>query len=171
MKELTVCFTEAAKHRLPSTAQASVWSTFHKLRRSKHVTDQWNSFVTSHLPSEESAEESHLGMQMLLDRMLKQLIKSEIGAPEVSTVICQPALDVMESNAVRYMAGYIAIKLLKKFRKATKNPRLQLKRCLFIGVLNGMKATNQPGDPDSPIEYTKVWTELRNRSRWSISHQ
>ena len=54
-------------------------------------------------------------------------------------------------NAIRYMAGYVAVKLLKKYRKAAKHPRLQLKRRLFVTVLVDMRASNQPGDPDSPL--------------------
>ena len=38
-----------------------------------------------------------------------------------------------------------------------------MKRRLFVTVLVDMRANNQPGDPDSPLEYTKVWTELIDR--------
>ena len=125
--------------------------------------EQWNSFITSNVASEES-KESYLGMQMLMDRMMKLLIKSQVKevSERSSMASCQPMND-MESNAIRYMAGYVAVKLLKKYRKAAKHPRLQMKRRLFVTVLVDMRANNQPGDPDSPLEYTKVWTELIDR--------
>ena len=34
----------------------------------------------------------------------------------------------MVSNAIRYMAGYVAVSLLRKYRKPSRNPRLQAKR-------------------------------------------
>ena len=122
-----MCLIEAATHRLPSAAQASVWSSFHKLRCSRHIVEQWNSFVTSNIAPEES-EASHLGIQMLMDRMMKLLIKSQVeeASERSSMTSCQP-INEMESNAIRYMAGYVAVKLLKKYRKAAKHPRLQLK--------------------------------------------
>ena len=73
-------------------------------------------------------------------------------------------LTEMESNAIRYMAGYVAVSLLKKYRKPSKNPRLQAKRDMFVHVLMGMKAADQGGEPDSILEYTKAWLELIERS-------
>jgi hypothetical protein len=72
-------------------------------------------------------------------------------------------MDRIETNAIRYMAGYIAVKLLKKYKRKARDLRLQLKRHLFVSVLRRMKADNQPGQPDSPLEYTEQWTKLIDR--------
>lgn len=61
------------------------------------------------------------------------------------------------------MAGYVAVKLLKRYRKKSKNSRIQIKRRLFVGVLKGMRADEQPGQPDSPLEYTKLWSQMIDR--------
>lgn len=72
-------------------------------------------------------------------------------------------LTAMECNAVRYMAGYVAVSLLKKIKKPSKHPQLKGKRNLFVRVLTRMKAVNQPGEPDSVLEYTKEWSEMIDR--------
>ena len=69
----------------------------------------------------------------------------------------------MESNAIRYMAGSVAVNLLKKYRKTSKNLKLQEKRSMFVNVLTQMKATDQPGEPTTVYEYTKLWSELIDR--------
>ena len=66
----------------------------------------------------------------------------------------------MESNAVRYMSGYVAVSLLKKYRKPTKQPQVKVKRALFVRVLSRMKAVDQPGEPDSVLDYTRLWSDL-----------
>ena len=69
----------------------------------------------------------------------------------------------MECNAIRYMSGYAAISLLKKYRKSTKHPKLKVKWEQFVHVLTGMKAVDQPGEPGSLLDYTKLWAELIDR--------
>ncbi len=61
------------------------------------------------------------------------------------------------------MAGYVAVSLLKKARKTSKNPALQIKRRLFVRVLQSMKAVQQPGEPDTLFEYSSHWCELIDR--------
>ena len=63
----------------------------------------------------------------------------------------------MESNAVRYMSGYVAVSLLKKYRRPTKQPLVKEKRELFV------QAVDQPGEPESVLEYTRLWSELIDR--------
>ena len=75
----------------------------------------------------------------------------------------RPSLTYIESNAVRYMAGFVAVKLLKKFKKSTKSAELRTKNKLFIRILQNMKAIEQPGEPDSLTEYSSLWSELIDR--------
>ena len=72
-------------------------------------------------------------------------------------------LTAMEGNAVRYMAGFVAVHLLRKYKKPTKNAQLKKKRSMFIRVLTGMRAVDQPGEPDSIVEYSNLWSELIDR--------
>lgn len=61
------------------------------------------------------------------------------------------------------MAGYVSVKLLKKYRRRSKNPTVALKYKLFCQVLKRMKATEQPGEPDSVLAYSTIWQELIDR--------
>ena len=60
------------------------------------------------------------------------------------------------------MAGYVAIKLLKKYQKLTKHEELKIKHQFFVKVLRQMQATDQPtaGDVDTLSDYTRLWSEL-----------
>jgi len=107
----------------------------------------------------------------MLDRMMKRMIgnkkfKAQCNEKKESL---HPLTD-MEMNTVRYMAGYVAVNLLKKCRTTTKNSALQTKRHLFTKVLGKMKALQQPGEPDTVLEYTTYWSELIDRGGlYSIS--
>lgn len=164
MSIVNKCILQGSKHKLPSAAQAAIWSTFHSLRTSKQLQDKWDSFTATHVPVTYH-QEPQLFLQLVIDRMLKKIIKNkaEGGALKVADVKSSAQITDFQSNAIRYMAGYIAVKLLKKYRKQSKNPKVQLKRKLFIRVLRAMKPADLPGQPDSPLDYTKVWTELIDR--------
>ena len=56
------------------------------------------------------------------------------------------------------MSGNVAVSLLKKYRKPTKHP--QLKGRAVVRVLTEMKAVDQPGEPESMLGYTKLWSDL-----------
>ena len=165
MAQVMTCLKEAEKHKLPSAAKASIWAIFHQIRGNEQIAGKWRSFIAT-IPSSSGVQESALCLQLIFDRMLKGLISSKAEActaPPTTAASGGRPIDMMESNTIRYMAGYIAVKLLKKFKKKAKHPGLQMKRRLFVGVLQGMKADNQPGQPDSPLEYTEQWTQLIDR--------
>ena len=160
------CISSGNKHKLPSAAQACVWSTFHQRRGSPEMKQVWGMFVSSHV-AESCRQESELALQLLFDRLLKKLLHNKAvakkqGTPGIQDDPVRP-LTAMESNAVRYMSGFVAVSLLKKYRKPTKQPQLKVKRALFVRVLSRMKAIDQPGEPDSVFDYTRLWSDLIDR--------
>ena len=164
--QMNSCLVAGYRHKLTSAAQASAWSTFHSLRSSQHVKHTWNAFISAQVPQSHQ-KEPQLALQLLMDRVLKRLIENKAKATrqhtESSTAGSVRPLTTLESNGLRYMAGYVAVSLLKKYRKPSKHPQVQLKRTLFVRVLIGMRAVDQPGEPDSPLDYSKVWSELIDR--------
>ena len=62
----------------------------------------------------------------------------------------------MESNAIRYMAGFVAVKLLKKFKKPSKNPQVEHRHHLFVHVLALMQVLDQPGEPETVEDYSTL---------------
>jgi len=72
-------------------------------------------------------------------------------------------LTIREKSAIRYVAGYVAVTLLKRYRKPSSNPEVQLKRDLFVSVLRRMSAEHQPESVDSLADYSRLWSELIDR--------
>ena len=158
------CLLASKKHKLASAAQASLWSTFHRLRGSQDLDHHWDHFMAA-IP-DACLDVSRLCMQLILDRMLKRAITEKAAEDERESAAMHmntPPISFIDMNAIRYMAGYVGIKLLKKYKKRSKNDRVQQKRRFFVRVLEGMRADQQPGEPDSPAEYSKLWSELIDR--------
>ena len=72
-------------------------------------------------------------------------------------------LTMQEKSAIRYMTGYVAIKLLKRYRKLSKHEQVQFKCQLFVCVLQGMSAADQPDSVQCLEDYTRLWSELIDR--------
>ena len=157
------CVVVGSRHILPSVARGAVWSAFHQLRSRDTIKQLWNTFVSSQAPEAYRAEHP-LAFQLIVDRLLKQLLanKAKVLKQSSEAGSVRP-LTTLESNAIRYMAGYVGVSLLRRYQRASKNHQLQLKRSLFVRVLRRMRATNQPGEPESILDYTKVWSETIDR--------
>ena len=156
------CLNAGSARKLPSAAQAKVWSEFHSMRSGEQIKATWFSFIPSPF------KEVTLTLQLLLDRMLKRMIsmraKSVADSFHTSIGYVKP-LTKFENNAIRYMAGYVPVHLLKQYERPSKNEKLTFKRQLFAQVLHSMKASNQPGVP-GPVSihaYTTQWSELVDR--------
>ena len=154
------CIIAGNKLKLPSAARAYIWASFHQLRCNQEIKERWGNFW---LKSSGCPRVAHLALQLLLDRVLKQILADQAHRVRETHAATVTKLTPMESNAVRYMAGYVALKLLKQFKKPTQNPMLDEKRKLFVKVLQSMKAENQPGEPESVLDYTTLWAELIDR--------
>ncbi len=161
------CLIRASQiHHLPAAVQCTIWSEFHSTRCSLETKRIWETLICK-IPEAQS-QEHQFTMQILLDRILKRLIKSKAQkkldglSSALANVQTQP-LTMLESNAIRYMAGYVAVSLLRRYRKPSKNIKLQEKRSFFVKVLSRMKCTNQPGEPTTTYEYSKLWSELIDR--------
>lgn len=124
--EVNQCALSAQKLRLPSAAATTLWSTFHSLRSSKSIEELWTSGIIVHVPSRYCTE-SNLALQLILERMLKKLVADQVKSVGPYGHVAIP-LTLYESNAVRYMAGFVAVKLLKQCRMQATHPLLKLKR-------------------------------------------
>ena len=123
-------------YRLPSTSQGYVWRLFQGLRNSDEIAFVWNVFVTQ---SSIVGDETQLLLQLLMDRFLKALIRNE-GRRSSSVSNIAHSLNDREQNAARYMAGYIAVSLLKRYQHPTKKEHLQKKHGCFTHVLSMVAA-------------------------------
>ena len=87
-----------------------------------HPSTIWGVWQTHNIQPE---AESHLCLQLIVDRLLKQLISNRVKAQQTTTTPKSYALNKREKNAVCCMAGYVAVSLLKRFKK-WKNKHVQL---------------------------------------------
>ena len=66
-------------HKLPSVARCAVWKAFHKMRNAEEVKTTWSNFVlTRNCTSSETY--MYLTLQLLLDRLLKTMLKNDASA-------------------------------------------------------------------------------------------
>lgn len=122
----------------------------------------WNAFIARKVPQSHQ-QEPRLALQLLLDRMLKRCIQNVAQGQHhtLSASSSSKPLTAIETNAVRYMAGYVAVSLLKRYSKPTKQAQLKIKRKYFV---QGMKAADQPEMVgDSVLDYSRVWSDLIDR--------
>ena len=86
---------------------------------------------------------STLTFNIVFDRLMKSMIatqKSETIATSSQAKPVVGSLDDREKNVVRYMGGYIAVKLLRRYSKKTRNTNLNKKWKMFVNVLKRMRA-------------------------------
>ncbi len=161
LTQLGSCLYAGKKHRLPSLAEAAVWTAFQRMRNGEEIMGEWKKYIEASSPQ---AEEADFTLQLILDRGLKKMLSNAAESMNTTTeVASNQALTQVQSNAIRYMAGYVAVKLLKKYRHTYKNEKVQLKHKLFVQTLEKMRAYQQPGDPDTISQYSTVWIELIDR--------
>ena len=101
-------------------------------------------------------------MHLMIDRVVKKMIEKRANAMEhlcTHRNVLAP-LTMRERSAIRYMAGFVTIKLLKPYRKPSKHVQVQFKCQLFVWVLKRMSAADQSDTVDSVDDYTRLWSEL-----------
>ena len=143
-----------------------LWRSFGGTRFAPEIKSAWDTLLATIQLSETVVAEADLTLQFLLDRLMKALI---VHLTAVSSSVPEPSLQpsiqnlsMRGRNAVRYMAGYVVMKLTKQFRRRSKKD--QEKRAWFVAVLNTIKAENQALEGISTIEdYTTFWTEQVDR--------
>ncbi len=113
-------------------------------------------------------------MQLVIDRTSKAMIakqtksKSEKGPRRMPSASLP--LSMREKNAIRYMAGYVILKLKNKLSKKMKSGTE--KRKWFVKVLTSMRMSGVDNDHVTSAEdYTKAWVEQVDRGGLYISCQ
>ena len=161
MSNMYLCFTKAACEQASSIrAQGNMWRCFHILRTDSALKSAWDSVAFPDPLRQESA----LTFQLLCDRFLKAMIANKSSSQQQSKVssTSNTKLSPREQNAVRYMAGYVAVSLLNRYKKLNKR-KSQGQYTYFISVLESMKADRQDEGVVSIEEYTRYWSELIDR--------
>ena len=93
-----------------------------------------------------------------MDRVLKKMLKNKADAVELPNSSEVIPLIIREKSAIRYMAGYVAVKLW--YEKPSTHPQVNEKHKFFIWVLKGMNAADQRIRVESLSDYTCLWSEF-----------
>ena len=91
------------------------------------------------------------------DKLYADLIKCHFSTTVeyLQTSFDVPALTADEENMIRYVAGFVPFKLLKRYEKSSSEDAVVFVECLSSLVVDG--------DESSLLEYTMKWTRLVNR--------
>ena len=158
-KKIYSCLLAGRHIARPSTAQAVIWSKYHEMRCSESLKQLWK--VISF--PEALSESSELALQIITDRLLKQMIRKEAStAQSQDQASCSPvSLTTREKSAIRYMAGYVAISLTRI--GTARHQRISISKKSGLLVLRSMRV-HGPFEAVGCVEdYTRVWTELIDR--------
>jgi hypothetical protein len=142
-----------------------MWSMFHKLRLSEDMLQKWNIFIRRSSTTSSLQKYGRQSLQVTLDRGFKHLIAERNSTAKAtnSKTTDENIISEREENVVRYMSGYVAVKLLKKYRKGNANGVVKNKWRYFVRVLSEMKCEDQPLCNDTVEDYTKAWSEQIDR--------
>ena len=150
--------------KLPSSKAQRMWSAFHKFRNKPELVVAWSAcIIQSQGISDLSLDPSttRLGLQVLIDRLFKSMILNRNKKPEQAVDLTP--LSAREQNVVFYMSGYVALKLLKRFRKKSDSKAVEEKNRIFVKILSKMQANQQVQDIKSIDDYTREWSEQIDR--------
>ena len=105
-----------------------IWTAYHFLRTSDMYVCDWESILLKAGVREISV----ICYQYIGDQILKKLIKTTypLTAREAESSLANCELTYEETNAVRYVAGYVVQSLQKKILKSTHAQRDDIKLCL-----------------------------------------
>ena len=148
--------------QLKSITKGHMWSAFHQLRLSEQPKDAWRRFMAHSLLPAQHADQC---LQLIIDRLFKRVITTKTKRLHKTshTPPDDPKLSEHEDNVVYYMSGFVAFKLMRKYRKSSTDPELQTKWRYFVSVLEKMKAEEQVPCDDTVEDYCRAWTEHIDR--------
>lgn len=138
---------------LPQSGQpdkGKALSHFHALSL-HHLPDLWKT-IASEL---EVVPLNPMEMQAVNRHLFNLYLVQQCGQHNSTPTSTRISLLAEEDNAIRYVSGYIASKLLKKYKKVQGEAAAQ-----FVECLGGMGSV---GNDSSFLKYTAEWLESIDR--------
>ena len=98
----------------------------------------------------------HLLCQLLVDCVFEAIVKNEFKAPEPTAAKKRKAVPIRdEQSIIRYAGGYVAQRLLSKYKTEDTEKAASFVECLSHMAIDGNET--------SLMDYTKEWIEKINR--------
>ena len=140
----------------PEKQRAKMWHEFHILC----CDDEFVSGFTSYLHTASLEQPcSILFTQTLLRKLFEKLLhlKSKSDITKVSHEVKIPPV---EENILRYAAGFVPFSLKRQcMKRQSSDPHYNEK----IACLNSISVSNEVGNAQTFLDYTKSWLEKQNR--------
>ena len=138
------------------TPLSQVWRNFHVHRISPTIKARWNSCISALHLSSDASKVSELTLQLILKRLMHAVVKQMVTPSlESKSTPSHVPLTEREDNVDRYVAGYVVMKLKKKYRLRSE----------YASVLDAIKTNidSYESSIESLQDYTRVWVEQRDR--------
>ena len=150
-KSVRTSISSATSIRAKCVLREKLWSNFHQLRVVE-LESIWKDFF-------KKAEEERFDPiveQHVNQSLFKDLVKSHAPAPpSIGVSVSPPTLSPDEENVIRYAAGYVPMKLMKRYEKQSSKVAVEYVECLSSMAVNG--------DESSLEAYTLEWSRKLNR--------
>ena len=133
------CISKGDRCKLPSSIASRIWPAFHEMRLSTDLRHLWKTHLLNTLGCQASEKTTLLALQVVLDRLIKQMISMKRGENQ-GTLMQSPPVEMTEreTKVVHYMSGYVVTKMMKKYAKRSPKDETEKKRRLLVSVLKGM---------------------------------
>ena len=136
-----------------TTKYEKMWTGYHQLIIDSELSALWHSTIEN----VENPLYFQQFVQLVTRRVMDEAVKTALVPETQSDVQQVQPLKADEEQALRYVAGYIPMKLKKKYEKQPNNVRaLKYMECLTI-------MNEEEGDDVEFLQYTKLWVEQVNR--------
>lgn len=145
------CVSSSDYNWVKCVSRDKLWSLFHQLRLTKLVTIWKDSFEKMGQERLDPLVEQRVN-QTLFEDVLKTFIPDSQPAQKLSQL---PTLSPDEENIVRYVAGYVSMKLMKKYEAQSLEVAEEFCECLSSMAVNGEESSLQA--------YTLEWTRTVDR--------
>ena len=137
-----------------------MWAGYQQLVTSENFLILWCTLLNS------SKEDKFLPLfsQVVTRKLMDEVVQVAFPMQEVGTEeLQQGTLKADEEQALRYAAGYVPMKLQKKYKKQTDNPTA----IKYVEFLSDMHEGDDEGAGSSAdvdfLQYTKLWVEKVSR--------
>lgn len=149
------CISEDVQCRSKYVQRERVWSAFHQLRIAEG-SKLWRDLFSHHGFPKLSPVVYQQVNQKLYSDLINCHLSAKLDDSADGSAVEIPALTSDEENILRYVAGYVPFKLLKRYEK-------DLSLESTVGIIECLSAMAVNGEESSLLEYTRKWTHLVNR--------
>lgn len=154
-KNFFACVSAGGACRSKFVQREKLWSSFHHLRTTT-LSELWQNFLSQpDVPNLSPLVYQYVN-QKLYEKQMKSHFSTDCEPTAADPASCEyPEITVDEENIIRYAAGYVPYKLMKKYEHQPSATARYFVECLGNMAING--------EESSLMEYTSKWISLCNR--------